>query len=110
MSVGPSPTTHTPDAITFGFPMSRADAELPEWDRVLTAAAHLQELLPDAVLAGGTASAIYADHRLSHDADHIRIDLHDRFDNMLLQRESAAGWTTARDRRPDFIPEVPERK
>ena len=73
---------------------------LPEWDRILTAAAHLQELLPDAVLVGGTATAIYAEHRLSTDADHVLKDLTTRFDGVLSQLESVAGWKTARVRRP----------
>ena len=73
---------------------------LPEWDRILTAAAHLQELLPDAVLVGGTATAIHAEHRLSTDADHVLTNLNTRFDDVLAQLESVAGWKTARVRRP----------
>jgi hypothetical protein len=73
---------------------------LPEWDRILTAAAHLQEVLPDAVLVGGTATAIHADHRVSTDADHVLTDLATRFDEVLAQLESVAGWKTARVRRP----------
>ncbi len=73
---------------------------LPEWDRILTAVAHLQELLPDAVLVGGTATAIHAEHRLSTDADHVLRDLSTRFDDVLTQLESVAGWNTARIRRP----------
>lgn len=73
---------------------------LPEWDRILTAAAHLQELLPDAVLVGGTATAIHAEHRQSTDADHVLKDLASRFDDVLAQLESVAGWKTARVRRP----------
>jgi hypothetical protein len=73
---------------------------LPEWDRILTAAAHLQQLLPDAVLVGGTATAIHAAHRLSTDADHVLKDLNSRFDEVLSQLESVAGWQTARVRRP----------
>ena len=76
------------------------DPPLPEWERVLSAAAHLQEILPGAVLAGGTAAAIYAGHRLSTDADHVLPDLRDRFDAVLAQLESVAGWTTARLARP----------
>jgi hypothetical protein len=38
---------------------------LPDWERVLLAAAHLQNILPEAVLVGGAASAIYAGHRIS---------------------------------------------
>ena len=73
---------------------------LPEWDRILTAAAHLQELLPDAVLVGGTATAIHAEHRQSTDAVHVLTDLSSRFDDVLAQLESVAGWKTARVRRP----------
>ncbi len=75
-------------------------ATLPEWERVLAAAAHLQRILPDAVLVGGTASAVYARHRLSTDADHVLTDLRQRFDEVLGELESVAGWQTARVRRP----------
>ncbi len=73
---------------------------LPEWERVLSAAAHLQEIFPDAVLTGGTAAAVYAKHRMSSDADHVLIDLRHRFDDVLAQLESVAGWITARVSRP----------
>lgn len=73
---------------------------LPEWERVLSSAAHLQRLLPEAVLVGGTASALYAGHRLSTDADHVLTDLRERFDQVLAQLESVAGRKTARVQRP----------
>lgn len=76
---------------------------LPEWERVLAAAAHLQRILPDAVLAGGTAAAMHAGHRLSSDADHVLTDLRDRFDVVLAELESVAGWSTARVNRPVLI-------
>ncbi len=63
-------------------------------------AAHLQRLPPEAVLVGGTASALYAGHRLSTDADHVLTDLRERFDQVLAQLESVAGWKTARVQRP----------
>lgn len=34
-----------------------SNAELPDWERVLSSAARLQRILPDAVLVGGTAAA-----------------------------------------------------
>lgn len=77
--------------------------ELPEWDHVLSAAAHLQKIIPDAVLVGGTASAAYAKHRLSQDADHVVGDLRQRFDQILEQLESVAGWKTVRVKRPVMI-------
>ncbi len=73
---------------------------LPDWERVLTSAARLQKILPDAVLVGGTASALYAGHRLSADADHVLPNLRERFDRVLADLESVAGWRTARVQRP----------
>lgn len=76
---------------------------LPDWERVLSAAAHLQRIVPEAVLVGGTAAAIHAGHRLSRDADHVVGDLRGRFDEVLAQIESVAGWRTARVARPVMI-------
>lgn len=72
----------------------------PEWERVLSSAARLQRLLPDAVLVGGTAAAIHAKHRFSRDADHVLTDFRSRFDAVLAELESVAGWKTARVQRP----------
>ncbi len=62
---------------------------LPEWEQVLASAAHLQRILPGAVLVGGSASAVYAAHRLSTDADHVLTDLRPRFDQVLTELEQA---------------------
>lgn len=82
--------------------MSKRTAPLPEseWELVLSSAAHLQRIVPDAVLVGGTASAVHAKHRFSRDADHVLTDLRSRFDLILAQLESVAGWKTARVQRP----------
>ena len=80
--------------------MPKSTPDLPEWELVLSAAARLQEILPEAVLVGGTASAIHARHRLSRDADHVLTTLRSRFDEVLAQLESVAGWKTARVQRP----------
>ena len=74
--------------------------DLPEWELVLSAAARLQNILPEAVLVGGTASAIHAGHRFSRHADHVLTDLRLRFDAVLAELESVAGWKTARVQRP----------
>lgn len=87
-----------PSAITFGCIMPKNT--LPDWERVLSAAARLQRFIPHAVLVGGTASAVYAKHRFSRDADHILNDLRDRFDAVLADLESISGWKTARVQRP----------
>lgn len=76
---------------------------LPAWDEVLSAAARLQQLVPDAVLVGGTAAAVHAGHRFSRDADHVLTDLRARFDALLAELESVAGWRTARVNRPVLI-------
>ena len=80
--------------------MPKNTAPLPDWELVLSSAARLQRILPDAVLVGGTASAIHAKHRFSRDADHVLTDLRSRFDEVLKDLESVAGWKTARVQRP----------
>lgn len=75
----------------------------PEWEHVLSAAAHLQVVLPGTTLVGGTAAAIFAAHRVSYDADHVLGDLRERFDEVLTQLESVAGWRTTRVKRPVLI-------
>ncbi len=76
--------------------MSKSTAPLPDWELVLSSAARLQGILPDAVLVGGT----HAEHRFSRDADHVLTDLRHRFDEVLAELESVAGWKTARVQRP----------
>jgi len=87
--------------------MSESDQQPEEtnqaWEAVLESLCRLQSVLPDAVLVGGTASALYAGHRHSFDHDHVLPDLRDRFDTVLEQLESVAGWETARIRRPVLI-------
>ena len=79
------------------------DKPLPAWDALLSSAAHLQRIVPEAVLIGGTAAAAYAHHRLSIDHDHALDDLRTRFDEVLDSLESVAGRTTARIKRPVLI-------
>lgn len=80
--------------------MPKKAAPLPDWEKVLFAAAYLQEALPDAVLVGGSAAALHAGHRISLDADHVVGDLREHFDQILGHLESVAGWKTARVQRP----------
>lgn len=68
--------------------MSKNTAPLPDWELVLSSAARLQRILPE------------AEHRFSRDADHVLTDLRHRFDEVLAQLESVAGWKTARVQRP----------
>jgi hypothetical protein len=76
---------------------------LPDWERLLAAERHLQQLVPDSVLVGGTAAALHADHRVSMDGDHVLADLRSRFDDVLAALEAAAGWQTERIQRPLLI-------
>jgi hypothetical protein len=78
-------------------------APLPEWDRLLSSASRLQQILPSAVLVGGSAAALHVHHRFSRDADHVLTDLRRRFDEILADLEDVAGWQTARVRRPVMI-------
>ncbi len=80
--------------------MSKRTAPLPDWESVLSSAAHPQEMLPGAVLVGGTAAAIHANHRISLDADHVLTDLRSHFDRILMELESVAGWQANRIARP----------
>ena len=104
--------------------MPQSNAAVPDWEAVLSSAARLQEILPGAVLVGGTdswnataaaslaetlpgavllggtAAALHAGHRFSRDADHVLTDLRSRFDEVLARLESAAGRSTARVARP----------
>jgi hypothetical protein len=64
--------------------------------RVLESAARLQEVLPDAVLVGGSAAALWANHRSSFDHDHVLEDLSTRFNAVLEAIEATDGWVTNR--------------
>lgn len=81
----------------------RGPNQEPRFEDVLLAAAKLQEIVPDAVLVGGTAAAHHADHRVSFDDDHVLADLAGRFDEVLEALESTKGWITARIRSPILI-------
>lgn len=71
-----------------------------EWEKLLASLCHLQQIVPEAVLVGGTAAALYIGHRVSFDHDHVLPDLRDRFDDILEDLEAVAGWKTARINRP----------
>jgi hypothetical protein len=86
----------TPESVVGGQPaLAHVSAELRA---VLESASRLQELVPDAVLVGGSAAALYAGHRDSYDHDHVVNDLRDRFDIVLEALESEGEWVTNRVR------------
>jgi hypothetical protein len=63
---------------------------------LMESAAHLQRLVPGAILVGGAAAILYADHRESRDHDHVVADLADRFEMVLEAVEQDEGWATNR--------------
>lgn len=71
----------------------KATADNPDLIRVLKSAARLQQLVPDAVLVGGSAAAWHAGHPVSFDHDHVVADLSRRFDAVLEALEAD----------PDFV-------
>jgi hypothetical protein len=66
----------------------------PTLSAVLRSAAQLQRIVPDAVLVGGAAAALWADHRDSFDHDHVLADLADRYLEVLEAVEATDGWVT----------------
>ena len=80
--------------------MSAVPGELSDCDpafvAVLESAARLQQLVPDAVVVGGTAAALYAGHRLSTDHDQVVAYLADRYEMVLEALEADGGWATNR--------------
>ena len=73
------------------------------WNRVLRACARLQSAIPGTTVVGGTATALWARHRVSYDADHVLVDLRDRYVDVLNALESLPDWETARHRPPVLI-------
>jgi hypothetical protein len=68
----------------------------PSLDDVLEKAAQLQEIVPGAVLVGGSAAAVHAGHRQSVDNDHVVSDLSERFDSILENLEALGDWSMSK--------------
>ena len=73
------------------------------WDLLLQPRCGLQQPVPGSTLVGGAATALWAAHRYSLDADHVLPDLQERFAEVLAHLEQLEGWTTARVRAPVLI-------
>lgn len=67
----------------------------PTMRTVLRSASHLQRVVPDAVLVGGSAAVLRAGHRDSFDHDHVLSDLASRYDQVLEAVEATEGWVTS---------------
>jgi hypothetical protein len=75
-------------------PVSEAGLS-PDFVALLESAARLQQLVPGAVMVGGSAAALHAHHRFSTDHDHVLEDLQDRYEAVLDAVEASEGWATA---------------
>lgn len=73
------------------------------WEAVLAAGVKAQRLVPGAIAVGGTAAALYAQHRLSQDTDHLLPSLAAHFDDVRSRLEAAPEWKTARVQAPVLI-------
>ncbi len=80
--------------------MSDTGADQTDWEHLLSAASRLQRILPEAVLARGSAAAPRSGNRKSSNTDHTLTDIRDRFDRVLAQLESVAGCKKAQDHLP----------
>ncbi len=63
----------------------------PTLRAVLASAARLQEVVPDAVLVGGSAAVLHAGRRDSFDHDHELADLVERYEDVLEAVEATDG-------------------
>ncbi len=87
-----------------GLPWSGGVQEkITDWERLLRAAAEIQQIVPKAILVGGTAAAIHAKHRFSFDANHVLPDLEKNFQALLDVIESNQDWQTQRVQPPKLI-------
>lgn len=77
---------HTRSEVSLGNEEEMAFADL------LDSAARFQELVPDAVLVGGSAAAFYAGHRVSYDHDHVVQNLRSRYDSVFEVLDSNGNW------------------
>lgn len=68
---------------------------IPSPEELFQSAARLQQLVPDAVLVGGSAAVFYANHRYSVDHDHVVQHLAERYVHVLQAVESCPAWHTS---------------
>lgn len=82
--------------------LSGTEEDLAAWENTLRAGVIAQSLV-GGIAVGGTASAIYAGHRLSADTDHLLMNLREHFDDVLEKLSESPEWKTARLKRPVLI-------
>jgi len=92
------PKPHPKETASLG-----AEERARAWRGILKAGVHAQRLVPGAVCVGGTAAALYAEHRISHDTDHVLTTLRDCFQEVRAALESRPERKTARVSPPVLI-------
>lgn len=74
-----------------------------KWQHLIEAAANFQGLVPGSVLIGGSAAAVHLQHRYSFDADHVLMNLQEKYEEVLDFLEGRDDWETARIHPPKLI-------
>ncbi len=77
--------------------------EQNEWDEIIRAGIKAQELIKGSIMVGGTASSLYAGHRISRDTDHLVEALVENFDDILKKLSEYPEWKLARVKKPVLI-------
>ena len=77
--------------------------EQKEWNEIIRAGIKAQELIEGSIAVGGTASALYAEHRISRDTDHLLMSLKENFDSIIEKLSESAEWKLSRTRKPVLI-------
>lgn len=73
------------------------------WEKLIYAASKLQEIIPEAILVGGSAASVHLQHRFSFDADHTVQNLDSNYENILNFLEKTKNWKTSRLTPPKII-------
>ncbi len=77
--------------------------EHKEWNEIIQAGIKAQELIKGSIAVGGTASALYAKHRISRDTDHLLMSLKENFDEILEKLSESSEWKLSRTKKPVLI-------
>ena len=66
------------------------------WDNMVKAGISAQETINAAIPIGGTIAALYANHRISYDLDHLLMNLKGEFAEILELLDDVPGWKLAK--------------
>lgn len=78
-------------------------AEQKEWNEIIRAGIKAQELIKESIAVGGTASALYAEHRISRDTDHLLMSLKENFEEILSKLSESPERKLTRTKKPVLI-------